>query len=111
MSFVVIIVCTVIIVIQLQRSSNFKASGFGNDSSREGEARLSKRDRQVVKMLLVIIAIYIVNLSPRIALYLAKYFIYDFYFLRLYHNLFTVISYVLFFFDLLNAAVNLYIYF
>ncbi|XP_005095922.1 uncharacterized protein LOC101857479 [Aplysia californica] len=114
-SFVVIVVCTSIIVFQLQKSSKFRSAsssaGRGEDLGQGQRGnQLSGRDKQVVKMLLVIIIIYVVNLSPRIALYLAKYLIYDFYFLRNYHNLFLVISYVLFIFDLSNGAVNIFVF-
>ncbi|CAG5129581.1 unnamed protein product [Candidula unifasciata] len=119
-SFVVILVCTFLIVFHLRKSSTFRARTLklrhqkqhfsGRDFSGANKPQLSPRDRQIVKMLLVIIIIYVISLSPRIAHYMAKYFIYEFYFLRKYHNLFILMTYVLNIFDLTNGAVNLFVF-
>lgn len=121
-SLIVIVISTVIISYKLKQASRFrmthKESAFGSDPGSEKDNKtnakpsklLSKRDQQVVKMLLVIIAIFIVNLVPRVAHYLAKYFIPEFYYLRQYHNLITVMAYVVFTFDFLNGSVNLFVF-
>lgn len=108
-SFAVIVVCTIIIVYKLKESSKFRS---GQAELKVDLAnQLSNRDRQVIKMLLVIIGVYVVGLSPRISLYMAKYIIYDFYFLRKYHNIFMFVSYVLWIFDLSNGAVNFFVFY
>ncbi|CAG5121547.1 unnamed protein product [Candidula unifasciata] len=124
-SLVVIVISTVIISYKLKEASKFRlthkevAAGAVNNASIEKDNKglntrpsklLSKRDQQVVKMLLVIIVIFIVNLVPRVAHYLAKYFIPEFYYLRQYHNLITVMAYVVFTFDFLNGSVNLFVF-
>lgn len=127
-SLVVIVISTVIISYKLQRASEFRfkhnetmTSGSDLPSKKDhsqGKTKpgsksskvISKRDQQVVKMLLVIIAIFIVNLVPRVAHYMAKYFIPDFYYLRRYHNLITVMAYVVFTFDFINGSVNLFVF-
>ncbi|XP_059143031.1 uncharacterized protein LOC131930524 [Physella acuta] len=112
----VIVTPTVIIAYHLKKSSQFR-SGAANTIKglcaykTANTKQLSTRDRQVVKMLLVVIGVYIVNLSPRIIHYTVKYFIYEFYFLRLYHNIFLCITYILAVFDLTHAAINLFIFY
>ena len=122
-AFVVIVVATVIIVYKLRQGSKFRArqaqvtspaltGGLQmEDKAQKQQQQLSNRDRQVVKMLLVIIIIYIVSLSPRISLYMAKHIIYDFYFLRRYHDLFKFVLYWLWLSDLVNGAVNFFVFY
>ena len=133
-AFVVIVIATMIITYKLRQSSKFRlcqggAPVSGSISRQEGSSsqqqnhdqetqqqqqqrlNLSNRDRQVIKMLLVIIIIYIVSLSPRISLYIAKYVIYDFYFLRRHHNLFEFVSHWLWVFDFSNGAVNFCVFY
>ncbi|BFY97528.1 hypothetical protein BsWGS_00568 [Bradybaena similaris] len=108
-SFVVIVFCTLVIVRKLKESSKFRSSHA--EVKGESANQLSNRDKQVVKMLLVIVGVYVFSLFPRISHYLAKYFIHEFYFLRLYHNLFVFVCYFLYIFDLINGAVNFFIFF
>ncbi|CAL1548009.1 unnamed protein product [Lymnaea stagnalis] len=117
---VVIVISTVIISYKLQKASHFRHATTNvsvtsvtsdvNINMTTTSRTITRRDRKIVKMLLVIIAIYILNLSPRATLYLTKYFIYDFYFLRKYHNFFLTMTYIVFFFDLLNGACNLFVF-
>ncbi|GFS08273.1 chemosensory receptor A [Elysia marginata] len=123
-AFVVIVVATIIIVHKLRQGSKFRAaqtrmsapptssSGMEiQERQPKQQPQLSTRDRQVVKMLLVIIFIYILCLSPRISLYMAKHIIYDFYFLRRYHDLFKFVLYWLWLADLCNGAVNFFVFY
>ncbi|KAH9512906.1 hypothetical protein Btru_036980 [Bulinus truncatus] len=121
---------TAIITYHLRKSSEFRSRTTKSGSLRRdkevnvdnpkardmhkvkpSDRQLSTRDRQVVKMLLVVIGLNVVTLSPRIVHYMVKYFIYEFYFLRAYHNMFLCITYILAFFDLSNAAFNLFIFY
>ncbi|GFO24857.1 chemosensory receptor c [Plakobranchus ocellatus] len=135
-SFVVILIATIIITFKLRQSSKFRArqSSFVSRShsiqmrtfsknnskseqqdqergNQQPKQQLSSRDQQVVKMLLVIIIIYIVCLSPRIALYIGKYIVHDFYFLRRYHHLFGFVIYWLWIADFSNGAVNFFVFY
>ncbi|KAK0059971.1 neuropeptide receptor 15 [Biomphalaria pfeifferi] len=115
-SLIIIIICTVLISQRLQQASMFRnnlrnsTTSSSLDLSSNPGKRISRRDGQVIKMLLVVIALFIVTLSPRVAVYTAKYFVYDFYFLRRYHNLFCLVAYIVYFFDLLNGASNFFIF-
>ncbi|GFO24863.1 chemosensory receptor b [Plakobranchus ocellatus] len=125
-SFVVICVATVIIVHKLRQGSKFRAGlnqitlPSGLESQGKGQYKnqkqldqqqLSSRDRQVVKMLLVIIVIYIVSLSPRITHYIVKVFVHEFYFLRRYHKLFEFVLYWFWLGDFVNGAVNFFVFY
>ncbi|XP_005108162.1 uncharacterized protein LOC101860123 [Aplysia californica] len=94
LSFVVITFCTGVIAQRLRQASSFRNKNEPDGGTKKQQ--LSSRDRQVVKMLLVIIAIYIISLFPRILIYFGKFFVYEFYFLRKYHNfiqaIFTFLS-------------------
>ena len=123
-AFAVIFVATVIIIFKLKQGSKFRA-GQGSMSSQHDKSSsqaksedqqkqrqsLLKRDQQVVKMLLVIIIIYIACLAPRIAHYLAKYIVYDFYFLRRHHYLFEFVNYGIMLADSSNGAVNFFVFY
>ena len=123
-AFVVILASTIIIIARLRQGSKFRlgqksmssqhggssAQSKGHDNQRQGQNSL-KRDQQVVKMLLVIIIIYIACLAPRIAHYLAKYIVYDFYFLRRHHYLFEFVNYGIMVADSTNGAVNFFVFF
>ncbi|GFR83491.1 chemosensory receptor B [Elysia marginata] len=121
-SFVVIFLATIIIIVKLREGSKFRlgqsstassqpegSQGKGQDNQKQ--QNMMKRDRQVVKMLLVIIIIYIASLAPRIAHYLAKYIVYDYYFLRRRHYLFEFTTYILMVADSTNGAINFYVFY
>ncbi|CAL1538949.1 unnamed protein product [Lymnaea stagnalis] len=131
-SLVVIVISTIIISYKLRKSAEFRyrtksVSGPVTSDSTEriqpqrytkksgqNQAKttvISRRDQQVVKMLLVIIGVYIVHLAPRVANYLAKYLVFDYYYLRKYHNLFSIVAYVVFVFDFINGSINLFVFF
>ncbi|GFS27168.1 chemosensory receptor A [Elysia marginata] len=125
-AFVVILIATIIIVVKLREGSKFRASNrssglaqqtgpsssvsAGDNQKSQVQTHL-KRDRQVVKMLLVIIIIYIASLAPRIAQYLAKYIVYDFYFLRRHHYLFEFVVLWVLVADSVNGAVNFFVFY
>ncbi|KAK7002711.1 hypothetical protein BgiMline_004114 [Biomphalaria glabrata] len=126
-SLVIIFVSTVVITYQLRKSSQFRNTSKATSkiplnaystSSEKNESitfesntsRLSPRDKQVVKMLLAIIVIYIIALLPRIILFIAKCFEPELYFFKKYHNLFFVLAYSLFILDFINSTVNFFIY-
>ncbi|CAG5136009.1 unnamed protein product [Candidula unifasciata] len=108
-SFTVIVICTTIIVHMLRQSSKFRSGQA--EINKESSNQLSTRDRQVVKMLVVIISVYVICLSPRIAIYIVKCFVYEFYFIRRYHNIFMFVCYILWILEMGNGAVNFFIFY
>ncbi|XP_013062451.2 uncharacterized protein LOC106051794 [Biomphalaria glabrata] len=134
-SLVVIIISTVIISYKLKKAAEFRyrtktitrssmktksnqnLQTFqvkDNPQSMEKSDKtqgISKRDQQVIKMLLVVIVFYMVNLFPRVGNYLAKFIVFDYYYLRRYNNLFSIIAYTVFVFDYVNGAVNVIIFY
>ncbi|KAK0065661.1 neuropeptide receptor 15 [Biomphalaria pfeifferi] len=134
-SLVVIVISTVIISYKLKKAAEFryrtktlrkdsmemKSSGNNqmvkDKSDSQGmeksdkTQRISKRDQQVIKMLLVVIVIYMVNLFPRVGHYLTKFIVFDYYYLRRYNNLFSIMAYAIFVFDYVNGSVNVIIFY
>ncbi|XP_059170162.1 uncharacterized protein LOC131951786 [Physella acuta] len=109
-SFVVILVCTIIIFVQLQKMSKFRLNSAHKTKTDSKRADMTSRDKQVVKMLLVVIIVYIVALIPRLMLYAGKMLEPEFYYLKRYHNLFNVCAYTVMAVDFINASVHLFIY-
>ncbi|XP_059139117.1 uncharacterized protein LOC131927446 [Physella acuta] len=120
-SLVVISISTFIISYQLQKSSKFRNSNKKlvadvknphiAKPNAENTQGLGSRDKQVVKMLLAIIIVYIFALTPRIALFIAKFFEPELYLLKTYHNLFFVLAYSCFILDFINSTANFFIFF
>ncbi|KAH9518611.1 hypothetical protein Btru_005773 [Bulinus truncatus] len=115
-SLLVIVTSAGVISSRLREASNFRmaqkrsTADWSKPTSGSGVKKLSSRDQKVMKMLLVIIAMFVINLSPRVAHYMAKSIVQDYYYLKKYHNLVHVVSYVILFFDFLNGSVNLIIF-
>ncbi|KAH9503029.1 hypothetical protein Btru_075748 [Bulinus truncatus] len=125
-SLVVIIISTIIISYKLKKAAEFRfrtktfiRRSFNKEEKKNQQliqiddksAGISKRDQQVIKMLLVVIVIYMVNLFPRVANYLAKYIVFEYYYLRRYHNIFFIMASTVFVFDYVNGSVNLIIFY
>ncbi|GFO24856.1 chemosensory receptor a [Plakobranchus ocellatus] len=120
-SFIVIVIATIIITYKLHQGSKFRACqsnvAVTSQSGTQNQGNIDacykppnhRRDHQVIKMLMVIIAIYIFCLSPRIALTIAKYIVHDLYCLRRHQHLFAFIVYWLSIADFINGAVNFFI--
>ncbi|KAI8740939.1 G-protein coupled receptor frpr-1 [Biomphalaria glabrata] len=104
--FVVIFLCTVVIFYQLHKTSKFRSKSI----YKEKEKEMSSREKQAVKMLLVVIIVYILALLPRFLLHAGKMVEPEFYYLRAYHNLFNVCAYIVMTVDFINASVHLFIY-
>ncbi|XP_013093533.2 uncharacterized protein LOC106077310 [Biomphalaria glabrata] len=103
-SFLVIVVCTAMIFYRMHKMSKFRSQSVRKQND------MSSRERQIMKMLLVVIIVYILALLPRFALYAGKMVEPEFYYLRAYHNLFNVCAYVVMTVDFINASVHLFIY-
>ncbi|BFZ14405.1 hypothetical protein BsWGS_17444 [Bradybaena similaris] len=119
-SLFTMVVSTCIITHQLQKSSRFRLKGLAPGSAQgdlvsgvegHGRARLTARDRQIVKLLLVLISAYICNLTPRFVHFLTSLLVPEYYFLRLYNNIFWCVVYSVYVMDYLNSSSMLLIYF
>ncbi|KAK0040579.1 G-protein coupled receptor frpr-1 [Biomphalaria pfeifferi] len=100
-SFLVIVVCTAMIFYRMHKMSKFRSQSVRKQN------HMSSRGRQIMKMLLVVITVYILALLPRFALYAGKMVEPGFYYLRAYHNLFNDCAYVVMTVYLINASVHL----
>ncbi|KAK6965458.1 peptide receptor GPCR [Biomphalaria glabrata] len=103
LSFVVLCVCSVCTVLQIQKSSR---SLYKEKPS----LQLSQREKKVTKVLLAVIVVNICNLFPRIVFYIGQLVEPEFYVIRKYHNLFMTAAMYIYILDYVNAVVNLFIF-
>lgn len=109
-SLTVMLISTAIISHQLRRSSQFKKH---NVKLNTGTAPLpmTTKEKQVVKMLVVIIMVYILNLFPRVSHYIAMLLVPDNFLMRTYNNVFWLSLYVLLCLDYMNSSVQMFIFY
>ncbi|XP_059153970.1 uncharacterized protein LOC131939582 [Physella acuta] len=109
-SLTVMILSTFIISYHLRKSSE-KRQGFLSAKHvvkvDPRHAGMSRRERKVMKMLLVVILMYITNLLPRVIHYLAMLCEKEIYTFRYYNNIFWV-SLLL---DFINSSFHLFIFY
>ncbi|KAI8775241.1 N-formyl peptide receptor 2 [Biomphalaria glabrata] len=106
------VVSTVIISYHLQKASDFRNKVSAATKHQDGiRSEMSARDRQVVKMLLAVIVIYMIVLVPRVAHFVTMLCEAEYYTLRYYNNIFWVVLYSVSFLDLLNSTCNLLIFY
>ncbi|XP_059153460.1 uncharacterized protein LOC131939274 [Physella acuta] len=110
-SLATMVISTLIISYHLRKALKSRQVLTHADEKRVKQQTMSMKEKQVVKMLLVIINIYIVNLLPRVVGYLAMLFEPEFYTLRFYNNLFWVIMYTVFALDFLNSSAHLFVFY
>ncbi|XP_005112751.1 uncharacterized protein LOC101860068 [Aplysia californica] len=111
-SFVIVVICSVLTVHGLRRSSTFRTSAQNvKDAQTDSKSKLSGKDKQIAKMLMAIIIVYIVNLFPRIIFGIAQLAEPEYYVLGRYHNLFMSTANCIFVLDFINASINLFIFY
>nr|KAG5709228.1 hypothetical protein BaRGS_017980 [Batillaria attramentaria] len=102
LTFIVVVVATTVTVIQLKRAISWrKKSTAGADI---------RKEVALVKMLVVVSAIYIFTASPNIALGLARSFVHDFWFTRRYANIFLATHALYIDMGMLNSSINFFVY-
>ncbi|CAG5130734.1 unnamed protein product [Candidula unifasciata] len=128
-SFVVLCLASLITMYQLKQASSKITRHTGNPvnaASKNHEAKhptslqvrshnysngMSQKEKKVNKMLLVVMFVYIAILFPRLLYYMASLIQPEYGLFKKYHTLFTMSSKVLFVFDVVNAATNIFIFF
>lgn len=74
-------------------------------------AGMTEREKQVNKMLMVVVFVYISNLLPRQVYYIASLIHPQYGLYKLYHNIFVACSKTVFVLDVINAIINLFIFY
>lgn len=74
------------------------------------KAKLSNRDTQLVKMLLLLVAMYLVNVIPRLIVAVYRAVEPEFYVNRRYHDLYMTFVDLLVMIEFVNSSTNLFIY-
>ncbi|CAL1526028.1 unnamed protein product [Lymnaea stagnalis] len=105
LSITVLCVCSITTVYHLKRSQDFLRSRHNFDSG------ISRKEKQVVKMLLTVVFVNIGNLLPRIVFYTAQLFEPEFYLLRKYNNIFFMTRCFITVLDFIKSSVNFFIYY
>lgn len=110
-TFCIALICTVIILYHLKNASmtRSKITG-GSNSNGKRPNELPSREKQVIKMLLIINIVYIVGYVPKIAHYTTMAFVPEFNFRKTYNNMFWILLYFVIAFDLINSSVNVIIF-
>ncbi|CAL1546608.1 unnamed protein product [Lymnaea stagnalis] len=75
-----------------------------------GQVSMTSKEKKVVKMLLVVIAVFIANQGPRFIHVFAMILVPEYYPLKSYHNLIMCVMCFVSFLDFLNASVSLFIF-
>ncbi|XP_059153205.1 uncharacterized protein LOC131938974 [Physella acuta] len=113
-SFFILCVSSATTVYFLKKSSTFlkqeKRDLNVSMTSTKRASGISQREKQVVKMLLVVILVSIGTLLPRLVFYIAQLLEPELYLLRRYNNEFYVVAMWLFALDFVNASINLFIF-
>ncbi|KAK6963394.1 N-formyl peptide receptor 2 [Biomphalaria glabrata] len=104
-SLVTMVISSLVIVLQLRKASKFRAR------SRLAEVKVTVRDGQVVKMLLMVIASYITVLLPRVVFYIAELLVPELFVLKYYNNIFCVIVCLVLFLDFIHSSVGILIFY
>ncbi|KAK6963395.1 N-formyl peptide receptor 2 [Biomphalaria glabrata] len=114
-SLSVMMVSTAIISYILRKSSSFRKKMLKTPTTpkqgTQSTSTLTKRDVQVVKMLLLVIMSYILVLVPRVTTFMVQLFEPEFIVLRFYNNIFRLIVGVILFLDFVNSSSGLAIYY
>ncbi|KAI8795327.1 neuropeptide receptor 15 [Biomphalaria glabrata] len=110
LSFITLCVSSATTVYHLKKSAKI-FQRYQLQSRRDKNASgISQREKQVAKMLLVVIIVNIGNLFPRIIFYVGQLVEPEFYVLKKYHNFFLTVAEFLFILDFMNASVNFFIF-
>lgn len=107
-------VSTIIIAFHLKKSSHFRkdvAASKGSRGETSKQDEMTTKDWKAIKMLLVVIGVYIMNLAPRVTYYMAMLCVPEFYVMKFYNNIFWVATYTYFVFDYINSSVHLFVFY
>ncbi|KAI8775464.1 N-formyl peptide receptor 2 [Biomphalaria glabrata] len=115
LSLIIMVSSTVVIANILHKSSDFRNklpyTPARSKYIATNSSKYSKRDLQVVKMLLLVIMTYTVVLVPRVITFVVQLFEPEFTTLRLHNNMFRLIVYLILFLDLINSSSGILIFF
>lgn len=107
---VIVVVCVVIMASKLREATKFRHSQ-GKDDTERSATKLSGKELQVVKQVVLISVIYIISNIPKI--FISNFSIFDsrFDFGKPFFNLYLTINHLKLAFESFNSAVNFFVYF
>lgn len=109
-SLAIMMVSTMVISHQLKKSSIFRSSACAGKQSNSTPV-MSTKEGQVVKMLILVIATYMLVLVPRVAHYAAQVWEPGYYSMKQYDNIFWTVVYIISLLDFINSSVSLFIFY
>uniref|UniRef100_A0A2C9LQH5 G-protein coupled receptors family 1 profile domain-containing protein n=1 Tax=Biomphalaria glabrata TaxID=6526 RepID=A0A2C9LQH5_BIOGL len=114
LSLIIMVSSTVVIVYILYKSSAFRGHMINtpllSKPATKNNSKFSKRDIQVVKMLLLVILTYALVLVPRVTNFFVQFFEPEFSTLRYYNNIARLIVYLILFLDFFNSSSGILIF-
>ncbi|CAL1547363.1 unnamed protein product [Lymnaea stagnalis] len=108
-SFGLVLFCTVIITIQLNRKTKWREGTSTTGSGDKGSN--SSKDRRAVKMVTVVSVIFLVSVTPSIIVVIVSVKEFEFTLTGKYRNLFYVAYSITFVLEALNSSVNILVYY
>lgn len=106
-AFGTVIVCTATLTLNLQKKSSWRTMSTDPVQAEN----LSKRDRKVIKMVVVISAFFIACFTPLCIIIIAMLIIPQFSFTGEYRNVLIIVSGLGFLLESINSSVNIFIYY
>ncbi|KAK0057586.1 N-formyl peptide receptor 2 [Biomphalaria pfeifferi] len=114
LSLIIMVSSTLVIVFFLYKSSAFRGHLINtpllSKPTIKNDSKFSKRDIQVVKMLLLVILTYALVLVPRVTNFFIQFFEPEFSTLRFYNNIARLIVYLILFIDFFNSSSGILIF-
>ncbi|XP_059155128.1 uncharacterized protein LOC131940485 [Physella acuta] len=109
LSLTIMVTSTLIIWYHLHKSTSCRSNQVSNYI--KFQPPLDKKEKQVLKMLLVIIYIYILNLIPRVTNYIAKMLNVQYYNGNFIKTPYWIIVYLAYLLDFVNSTVHLFVFY
>ncbi|CAG5118683.1 unnamed protein product [Candidula unifasciata] len=113
-SFTILCTTSAVTIVHLKRHSaslyRIRDTNVSTKASQRCSQYISQREKRVVRTLLVVIVIYMINIFPRIPIYIATLIQPEFYILKRYNNLFMTTLYLIYILDFANASSHFFIF-
>lgn len=106
-AFVIIIVCTAVLAIQLKQKTKWRMK---STVSVQGD-NISDRNQKVAKMVVMISLLFIVCFTPITALYVAMSMVSEISVTGKYRNIQTIIGAIGYLLESINSSANIFIYY
>ncbi|XP_005110376.1 tachykinin-like peptides receptor 86C [Aplysia californica] len=108
-SFVLVSICTLILVLQLKRKTEWRSKSVA--ASAKSNDVTSARDKKVVRMVVTMSTVFIITFAPGTLTFLCMALIPEYSIVGRYSNLFNVSFSFVFILESINSSVNLFVFY